>query len=89
MEHCRSCGAPIVWRETVNGKFIPCDPEEIDIVTVKEGSKITGINALGESVSGIRIGEYHGELVTGMAKVQISHFATCPNAKEWRKKKNG
>jgi hypothetical protein len=57
IEHCKSCGAKIVWMRTVAGKFIPVDAD-----TVQEGD-----------VKFIPISRH------------VSHFATCPQSKKWRK----
>jgi hypothetical protein len=44
MPICRSCGSPITWGESVNGKLTPMDPD--------------------------------GQ----------THFITCPQRREWRKR---
>lgn len=46
---CRSCGAPVLWCVTRNGKKMP-----VDLPTVPE-------------------------------EATTSHFATCPEAGQWRK----
>lgn len=30
IKYCRSCGDPIVWMRTTNGKPIPVEPDDID-----------------------------------------------------------
>ncbi len=30
---CKSCGAPLVWIKTPAGKWMPCDPAKIVVVT--------------------------------------------------------
>lgn len=75
MAKCKSCGAEIVWIETVRGAKIPCDPEQIMYRAKTKGPlKIVTLN--GEVISGER-GKWP-EPVTGIG--YISHFATCPNA---------
>jgi hypothetical protein len=66
---CRSCHASIEWAYTVNGKLIPLDAEP-----VTEGN----LQA---------VGHLHGHLLvesnpTGNRR---SHFATCLQAKDWRR----
>ena len=34
---CKSCGAPIVWIETVNGKAMPCDAEAVEYQENRKG----------------------------------------------------
>lgn len=41
MAKCKSCGADIVWIETVNGKKMPCNSEKTTIVT-EDGKTIIG-----------------------------------------------
>lgn len=70
MAACSSCGRPIFWAETDSGKKIPIDA-----------------TPLGAGLPGNVV------LCDGMAKVvrrgsgtHITHFVTCPNAAEHRKK---
>jgi hypothetical protein len=83
---CRSCGAAIIWVKTETGKAIPLDAEPT------EGGNII-INVLG---GGIEVA--HVETVTETKArfdcpipagrvAFVSHFATCPQANTWRKKK--
>lgn len=64
MNHCKSCGAPILWVRTEAGASMPLNlPAQPRIVLVPS---------------------------TGAARVMdtyASHFASCPNATEHRKKK--
>lgn len=61
---CRSCGAPIVWGVTSNGKRIPLDaePEVRFVFQDADDPKKLG----------------------GAMKTYQSHFATCPDADDWR-----
>lgn len=71
---CGSCGAKIVWGKTKAGKSMP-----IDMFTLPESDKVMLIDRWnrGDNTPLIFNAEKH-----------ISHFATCPNAKQHRKKKN-
>lgn len=42
MAECRSCGAKIKWIKTLRGKYMPCDPEKVTIVTMNTGRVIQG-----------------------------------------------
>jgi hypothetical protein len=75
MTTCRSCGAEIEWVETMSGKSMPLD--------------------VGEAPSEARHGVF--AVVAGKARTytdadrklarerRTSHFATCPDASDWRK----
>ena len=70
MSNCRSCSAPIIWARTTRGKAIPLDAQPT-------------------SLGNIEISDGHATYVTADVNVivprYISHFATCPDAKEHRK----
>ena len=81
---CRSCGAPIVWITTKNGKSMPCDAKPRNYLA---GSKYVFITEDGEAMRGA-LPEH------GMVQPQgfvgwgyTPHWATCPHADEHRKKK--
>jgi len=81
MATCRSCGAEIVWTRTENGSPMPLDPGEFPIVENTQGS-ILAVAANGKVIRGDRVSDsYEG----GYILARISHFATCPNAKEHRR----
>lgn len=71
MAACRSCGAEVEWVVTEKGKRMPLDAGEV------EGGNIV-IDGLGPT----RVAKY----VANGAGNRVSHFATCPNAKEHRKR---
>lgn len=67
---CRSCGAPIVFAETVKGRRMPLDrtPDPDGTIWM-----LDGIARTDQAPSG-----YPGPFFT-------THFVTCPDAKKWRK----
>jgi len=72
MSRCSSCGAEIMWSRTENNKAIPVNPEPV----------------LGGNV----ILECSGSLARVVTpnpgvKLYVSHFTTCPHAREHRKVK--
>lgn len=71
MSECSSCGAPIRWAMTANGKPMPLDFEPVSNgnVVVRHGRAI---------IAGMTILEPN-ELR------YVSHFATCPNAASHRR----
>jgi len=78
---CDSCHAPIVWTITEGGNRMPCDAEPVPggnvrIIPAGNGrpaqARITPngmIDLFDPDDDGVR---------------HVSHFATCPDANEWR-----
>lgn len=87
---CRSCGAVIAWLTTRNDKAIPCDPELVELVPLDREDpdqvslpRISGIDELGAVVFGTAP---TADTPRGLVRhVRVSHFATCPNARQHRK----
>lgn len=71
MPACRSCGAPILWARTVQGKAIPLDAQR---------SERGNIELRGGTAHYVTP-DINAELR------YISHFATCPQADQHRKPK--
>lgn len=74
MAKCSSCGADIFWSVTSTGKKIPIDSEPR-----KDGN----IFISNESAVYITANSPESEATTPR---YVSHFATCPQSKDWRKK---
>ena len=78
---CRSCGAAIIWSETITSRLMPLDAEP-----VKEGNIVLGLRknlpplALYQTEQQLERLREKGELL------YMSHFVTCPQASKWRKK---
>lgn len=73
---CRSCGAAILWAKTLSGKAIPLDAEphpDGNIALVPAGAMVLTKELVEQ---GKKIG----------SKRYRSHFASCPNAGQHRKK---
>lgn len=70
---CRSCGAAVEWVTSAkSGKPTILDVEERD-----DGNIVVVENLLGErQAEYVHVGEGN----------RVSHFATCPNAGEWRRR---
>ncbi len=75
---CRGCGAQILWTITTKGKSMPCNPEVI-FFTPGCGNE-TFVTPQGKVVRGKRSKD-------GQAGY-ISHFATCPQSKRFKKEKD-
>lgn len=72
---CRGCGAQILWVVTQKGKAMPCNPYVICFTPC--GGPETFVTPDGKVVRGKRSTD--GEIG------YISHFATCPQAKRFKK----
>lgn len=70
---CRSCGEPIIWAFTENGKKIPIDlePDELGNIQLSPGLRPT---ATVVSQGGREPG----------TKLHRSHFSSCPHADQHR-----
>ena len=78
MAKCKSCGADIIWIKTKNGRSTPCDAKPIPFrESFSGGMKL--VTKAGDVVPG----NYDG---TSDDFAYISHFATCPNADQHRRK---
>lgn len=74
---CRSCGAPILWAETVKGRSIP-----IDVQPVHDGNiRLEQRDALPPLAIVLT-----GQIENNMQRFR-SHFASCPNAAQHRRTK--
>jgi hypothetical protein len=69
---CRSCGAPIIWAKTKNDKTIP-----LDATPTADGNLllVDGVARAPEVTDDVPFLQYK------------SHFATCPDAESFRRKK--
>jgi len=80
VQPCRSCKAPIFWAETARGAWIPIDEKPVvdgnlGITLVQDG-RITRAHA-----RALR----QNDLFDSTADRYVSHFATCPDAPQWRR----
>lgn len=74
MSRCKSCLAEITWARTEKGRRIPLDAEPV------EGGNI-------QLQDGIAVIIGHGPtLLDDEGPRHLSHFVTCPNSQDWRKR---
>lgn len=79
-DHCRSCGAPIVWGINVGTrKPMPVDAEpssrgNVSRYDAADGPRLVVLNATKASA-----------MRAAGQSLYLSHFATCPHADRWRK----
>lgn len=83
MSTCRSCGAKIIWAKMPSGKLCPFDPEpsRVGTHTITDGVASPCAKALIMVSMADPAKEFTSPLV------YLSHFATCPNAGQHRKKR--
>lgn len=76
MSTCRSCGARITWLTAMSGKAICVDEDPVE----------TGnIVVLGPSTTCMVYRNAEAAAAQNPDKPRyLSHFVTCPQAKEWR-----
>lgn len=79
---CRGCGKPIAFIKTVKGKSMPVDPEERKFVPDVNG-RMKFVMADGTVLSGEKPMDGDQDVHRGY----ISHFSTCPEADNFRRRK--
>lgn len=95
MSRCKSCGAGIVWAETVpGGKNIPLDTTECSLsdggafVLVSKGDKHYAykLRDLSERIAAAEGKSLDHARASAIARYEsrLSHFSTCPHADEHR-----
>lgn len=69
---CRSCQRPIIWAKTVSGKNMPLDPKPVLDGNVELLDNVAHVIAARDVGNTMRF---------------VSHFRTCPNADQHRRKR--
>ena len=80
MARCRSCKAEIIWEKLESGKPHPCDVPNAEYWSAMPGETVV-VKIVGRPAFIMTVPE-EGPLV----EVFRTHFATCPDAKDWSKK---
>ena len=80
---CHGCGAEIVWIKTAAGKSMPCAPRPVPYWARPGAAEKVVLQNSGKVVSC----DFEGprDEVTGFG--YISHFSTCPQTRDFRRKK--
>lgn len=85
MPKCNSCGAEIIWCVTTKGKRMPVDAAErtdgtgVYVITRPDGDPLACTSLL--DVPEVMARAYKAR--------HLSHFATCPNAAQHRRPRQG
>lgn len=75
---CRSCGAPVIWAVTTSLSKMPVDAEPVE-----DGNVALMAPRHEGSLRAIVLGPL--DTLTHESPLRTSHFATCPQAKSWRR----
>lgn len=75
IDKCRSCEAPVIWTVTVKDKRMPVDAEPSPDGNVE----------LTPTPVGPPLATVHAQPPLGVDDLRLSHFATCPDAKDWKR----
>jgi hypothetical protein len=76
MNLCRSCGAEIQWVKLESGKTMP-----VDAYPAKNGNILVKPGGMGAVMTKEEL-----EVVRPRTPLHLSHFSTCPNAAQHRKR---
>lgn len=77
---CRSCGALILWARTTKGKRVPIDAGPVENGNIR-------LAYAGDGSDPVAHYEPPGQPALPDVEPEpryVSHFATCPQAREWR-----
>lgn len=82
MSACRSCGRPVRWAVTANGKRMP-----LDVDGVPGGNVVLHPppEPDGPHLAKVYRDTEAAVAAEGEATRYLSHFATCPQAGRWRR----
>lgn len=76
---CRSCGKPIFWLETTKGRMMPID--------AKAEQRVVAVQASDHLVLAGKQDLDVGDARARVIATYTAHFASCPNAGEWRNRR--
>lgn len=83
---CKACKRPIHFVQTVSGKLMPCEVEEVSFVIAAgvaiEGKLETFITLDGETKRGIRMQTRTEKTFIGY----VPHWQNCPGIKTFKRK---
>ena len=84
ISRCRKCDAEIYWIRTKGGRRMPVDAEPVRIKQDYHGWPYFQLD--GTEIFGTKAGDADDDPDTNFIEAYESHFATCPNADDFRRK---
>jgi hypothetical protein len=81
IDDCRSCRAPVIWAQTVNGKAQPVDAQPSDGGNIRLQPGLPGKPPRAIVVT--------PKLAFGQTALRKPHHMTCPDGPRWKKKGGG
>lgn len=84
-EPCRSCHAPVIWCITEQAKTMPVDaePSAAGTLTLQWRERSSALPGGAPPLAKV----VRADLRFGRTDLRTSHFATCPQASAWRKRR--
>lgn len=79
MATCKKCGKEILWIQTQQGKWMPCDP---GLKFIKNGSGHKFVTKYGEVIEATFAKGVNDAEDTAYSP----HWASCPHAEEFRRR---
>ena len=76
---CGSCGAEVIWADTITGRRMPLDAKP-----TKDGNIILGTRHGQPPLALVQTAQTLERLKAKGERLYTSHFATCPNASKHR-----
>ena len=80
---CKSCKAALVWIGSASGKAIPCDAAPVYYIEKPRSGKKRIVTPNGQVLACEYTEDPHKATGTGY----VPHWATCPQADSYRRKK--
>lgn len=81
VDQCQSCGAPVIWAVTVRARTMPVDAQPAKGGNVQLEDRGDGATPLARILSVSK--------QFGVKDLRMSHFVSCPQAAQWRRKMVG
>lgn len=83
--YCKSCNAPIYWVKTEKGNWLPVNRRGIEARPVQRGGH-TFVLVDGSTIQALPASRTPYDGIDSVIAFE-AHFATCPDANDFRKKK--
>ena len=85
MPICKGCNKEIIWIKTAGGAPMPCDPQEVAYYLGESAAAKTVVLPTGETVRCELAPSMFNQVAAGTG--YEPHWATCPGAGNFKKRK--